>query len=386
MILKENFAMTKTYDPNIIGDRFDQEKLDSLPLFKQMKENEPIKYADFIDRIKKLPASYGIAVNAMIYYDGAKVASELGLESLMFFNEDLILTCLDAFEGGIKLVDPERSAREFNRPLTVLNRMAPIVEAMEAENAGREDAIKDAKTKMEVDLRNKKQELKADKSYSRNPFKRWAHRRSEMKKFEAAEKENYAKFCREQKEQGTKYTEKINQYYDAKANGSLIKGGAWVEEMERFAESYERQQHLDTLAKTPLTQESRDYEDAQAIQKQNLDTLVKALQTQGARDYEDAQAIQKQNLDTLVKALQTQGARDYEDAQAIQKQILDTLVKAQQTQEARDYEDAQAAIKKHLDLSRQIPTERQERGSVNKGSSQKTMTAPIREIPEKDEL
>ncbi len=257
------------YNLDVIGDRFDMEALVAIYSVGKMKKDDIVAYNDLIDKIKTLPASYGIVIDAMIRDDRQTLMNEFGNGDLKYFDNNMIPSFVDALVSDqMQLVDPKESARKFNRPLTVLNRMAPIVEEMEAENAGREDAIKDAKTKLDADLRNKKRELKADKSYSRNPFKRWAHRRSEMKKFEAIEKENYDKFCREQKEQSAKYAEKINRYYDAKANGSLIKGGAWVEEMERFAVSFENQKHLATLAKTPLTKESRYYEDAQVIKKQ----------------------------------------------------------------------------------------------------------------------
>lgn len=285
------------YDLNIVGERFDKATLDQYHAFKQMQKNNVPMYQEMIDRIQNLPASHGIAVYAMIRGDGGLLAKELGDPSLAFFDASMIPKLLDEMEyGNLKPIDPERSAREFNRPFTILDRMGAIVETMEAENAGRADAMKDAKTKMESDLRGKKRELKADKSYSRNPIKRWVHRRSEFKKFELGEKAKYAAFCQKQKEEGDAYRMRIEQYHKIKENGVFFSRDPKIDDMASFVERYERKKYFDALAKTPISSESRYYEDAQAIKK-GVDLTRQVVSHQQERG--SAQKISAQKTMTI---------------------------------------------------------------------------------------
>ena len=257
------------YDLNFVGDRFDKATLDQYFAFKQMKKNNTPMYQELIDRIKKLPASYGIAVNAMIRGDGEALAEELGDPSLAFFDASMISNLLGEIEAGhFKPTDPERSAREFNRPMNVLSRMGEIVSKLQTVNAGRDDAIKDAETKMKADIQTEKRRLRSAPSNIRNPIRRWWERRKDIKNMVTEKKANYAEFCRTQREEHKSYMTRIDQYQQIRDSAKLFQTEDWVRDVERFVNEYEARALIDTLAKTSLGEDSRYYEDAQAIKKQ----------------------------------------------------------------------------------------------------------------------
>jgi hypothetical protein len=221
-----------------IGDRFDKEAFANVFSIKKIRRWNQEAYLALCQQIANLPVSYGTIVEAAIRSQENVLVTETGDDSFLQYNTsmlpDFIRACVDR---EIKPLDPEQSARAYMKKYDdVLLRMEALVDPLKAHVKALQTEIVDADTSKISVLNLEKQRVLSSAADIRNPFKRWAYKRREMKMVKKMVDEDFSRIKDEKWKMISKYQTIIDKYNRVRSEGCCDSN--LKKEFAEFAECY----------------------------------------------------------------------------------------------------------------------------------------------------